>query len=291
MIEIDYIVPMVFPDDHEWQRDLRRASRGSYSDPDGVRYRSWGTEQLLIQCIRKFIPWVRDIIILLARESQVQPWMKNVRIVFHRDFMPSDALPTFNSRAMEMFLHCIPGLSDYFLYANDDMFPLAPLAVEDFFRDGMPCQHMELKDFPECPNNFQIACLGGLNFVAEEFGLHFNNKWIKNGHSVAPILKSSCEHLWQRSPDRIMASLSPFREPKNFNQYIYSWYQHFSGKYVDYMPKCCLLKAHIHTPEQMVAAILDPQNQIVCINDNENCPDYHRHAAMVADAINRRLNS
>ena len=288
---IDYVVPMVFPDDREWQRDLRRASRGSYSDPDSVRYRSWHTEQLLVQCIRTFMPWLRNIIIILARESQVQPWMKNVRIVFHRDFIPSEFLPTFNSRAMEMFLDRIPGLADHFLYANDDMIPVAPLARDDFFRDGMPCQHMTPKPFPSSPNNFQVACLGGLNFVAEEFGLTFTNKWMKNGHSIAPILKSTCHHLWQRDPDRIMASLSPFREPKNFNQYIYSWYQHLSGQYIDHTPRRCLCTANNHNAAQMAAAILDPQNQIVCINDHEDCPDITAHAALVADAINRRLHA
>ena len=305
---IDYVVPMVFPDDQQWQRDLRRASRGSWYDASSVRYRSWGTEQLLIQCIRTFLPWVRTIYIILARESQIQSWMQpmidgditssrnngitpKVRVVFHRDFIPSEFLPTFNSRAMEMFLDRIHGLADHFLYANDDMIPVAPLARDDFFRDGIPCQHMTPKPFPSSPHNFQVACLGGLNFVAEEFGLTFTDKWMKNGHSIAPILKQTCRHLWQRGQDRITASISPFREPKNFNQYIYSWYQHLSGQYIDHTPVCSLQKAHIDTPAQMAAAILDPQNQIVCINDHEDCPDITAHAALVADAINRRLHT
>lgn len=315
---IDYVVPMVFPDDPQWQRDLRSAGGDLWRD-NAVRYRSWGTEQLLIQCIRTFLPWVRTIYIILARESQVQPWMtatvpdvspSGLKVVFHRDFIPAEFLPTFNSRAIEMFLDRIPGLSDHFLYANDDMIPVAPLAVTDFFRQApvpaaspagltapsgspawFPCQHMEPKDFPACPNNFQVACLGGLNFVAEEFGLTFTNKWMKNGHSIAPILRQTCRHLWQRGADRIMASISPFREPKNFNQYIYSWYQHLSGQYIDHTPVCSLQKAHTDTPAQMAAAILDPQNQIVCINDHEDCRDITVHREMVCDAINRRLHT
>lgn len=307
---IDYIVPMVFPGDPHWQSDLRRATGGIFCNHDNVRYRSWDNEDLLIQCIRQNLPWLRNIIIILARESQVQPWMTattpsgfaagNIRLVFHRDFMPPEAIPTFNSRCIEMFLYRIPGIADHFLYANDDMFPLTPLRPDDFFApltshlsslaSHLPCQHMTPKPFPQHPNNFQTACMGGLNFVASEFGLHFTDTWLKNGHGIAPILKSSCEHLWHRAPDRIMASLSPFREPKNFNQYIYAWYQHFSGQSVDHTPRTCLLKAHTGTPEQMVTAILDPQNQIVCINDHEACTNYRRYATMVADAINQRLN-
>jgi hypothetical protein len=33
-----------------------------------------------------------------------------------------------------MFLHRIPGLSERFIYGNDDMFPLSQLEPEDFFR-------------------------------------------------------------------------------------------------------------------------------------------------------------
>ena len=284
---IDYVVPMVFADDPEWQADLQRVCPGEYAA--GARFRSWGTEQLLIACVRKFMPWVRDIIVLLARESQVQPWMKELRVVFHRDFIPAEFLPTFNSRAIEMFLHRIPGLSEHFLYGNDDMIPVSPLQKEDFFRNNLPCQRMTWKAFPEHPNNFQAACMGGLNFVGEEFGLKFTTTWLKNGHSIAPICRKSIEHLWQRDARRILASVSPLREVKNFNQYIYSWYQHFSGQYVEHTPARCLCNVKTHTPEQMAAELLNPDNQIVCINDNFICSDVSDYAAACQKAIKQRL--
>lgn len=278
---------MVFADDPEWQADLQRACPGEYAA--GARFRSWGTEQLLIACVRKFMPWVRDIIVLLARESQVQPWMKELRVVFHREFMPEEFLPTFNSRAIEMFLHRIPGLSEHFLYGNDDMIPVSPLQKEDFFRNDLPCQRMTWKAFPEHPNNFQAACMGGLNFVGEEFGLKFTTTWLKNGHSIAPICRKSIEHLWQRDARRILASVSPLREVKNFNQYIYSWYQHFSGQYVEHTPARCLCNVKTHTPEQMAAELLNPANQIVCINDNRQCPDISAYAQACQKAIIRKM--
>ena len=298
---IDYVVPMVFPDDPQWLRDLRRAV--GYDDSDNVRYRSWGTEELLIRCVKKFMPWVRDIIILLSGESQVQGWMEEmlatesqatlpqVRIVFHRDFIPADYLPTFNSRAMEMFLHRIPGLSDCFLYGNDDMFPLSPLSEDDFFIDGKPCIHMTKKVFPDNPNNFQIACMGGMNFVAKEFGKKFVDVWYKNGHSIAPILKSSCEHLWQRGQQEILQSISKFREPKNFNQYIYAWYQFFSGQYIDRPPHGRLMTIRDKSLNEILTAIADPDCGVVCINDHESVDDYQVYATHVREAIERKLKA
>ena len=126
---IDYVVPMIFPDDLKWRHDYATANgcfRDDRSTLTNVRYRSWGTEHLLIQCVRKHLPWIRNVVILLARKSQVQPWMldeiaatrngmPHIRIVFHNEFLPKDVLPTFNSRAIEMYLHNIPDLAPYFL--------------------------------------------------------------------------------------------------------------------------------------------------------------------------------
>ena len=195
--KIDYVVPMVFPDDRLWQQDLNRALGYRENHTNEVRYRSWGTEELLVRCIRKNLPWVRDIVILLARPSQLQPWMNSlpgIRIVFHSQFMPKEVLPTFNSRAIEMYLHRIDGLSERFLYGNDDMFPLAPMQEDDFFYYGLPCLHWKMKSYNPS-KAFHMACLNGLNFVAAEFGKHYESEWIHIGHNVVPMIKSTCAPL------------------------------------------------------------------------------------------------
>ena len=289
---IDYVVPMVFPLDKEWRISLFNARSSDlpefYYPENYVRYRSWETEELLIRLVKKNMPWLRNIYIILAMESQVQDWMGElgVRVVFHKDFIPEDFLPTFNSRAIEMFLKDIPDLSEYFLYGNDDMFPLSPLREEDFFVDGLPCLRFTEKIFPVWPNQFQRACLCGMNFVAKEFGKEFHDKWYKNGHSIVPMLKSTCEHLWERA-DEIRGSVTPFRTEKNFNQYIYSWWHFFSGKYIDKAPDRRYVGVK-KTVEEVVAAIRD--GGIVCVNDNECETDYMRYGIAVKEALSERLH-
>lgn len=46
--------------------------------------------------------------------------------------LPEHATPTFSSNVVEQFLHKIPGLSDIFLYWNDDFFLGRPVAASDF---------------------------------------------------------------------------------------------------------------------------------------------------------------
>ena len=301
-MSIDYVVPMVFHRDESWRENFRKVGREYDEDDlgDFVRYRSWDTEELLIQLVRKNMPWLRRIYILLAQKSQVQEWMRvamasqqtgpEVRVVFHREFMPEWALPTFNSRAMEMFLHRVPGISEYFLYGNDDMFPIRALAVADFFRPAknggglLPCIHMTEKVFPEVPNNFQAAAMCGLNFVAKRFGKKYRTTWLKNGHSIAPIVKKTCELLWMQGGQEIAASVSAFRLPHNFNQYIYSWWQYFAGEYVDEVPARRYVNAKKGLDE-VEAVMRDGTAKIVCVNDNEMAWDWEQYGRRVREVL------
>lgn len=296
--DIDYVVPMVFPEDRKWQADLDGA-RGYRENAAGeVRYRSWGTEELLIRCIRKNLPWIRTIHVILARPSQVQPWMKDylvakpqdtrpkVRVVFHKDIMPKEVLPTFNSRAIEMYLHRIPDLADYFLYGNDDMFPIAPMPVEDFFRDGLPCLHYKEKPFnPE--RKFQVACINGLNFAASHFDKQFTDHWLRMGHNIVPMLKVTCEMFWQRWPKKMQASVTRFRLPQNFNQYIYSWHQILSGQYIDHRAPRTYLS--IDADVNNIIQAIRTADGLLCINDNSSVNDITNLAAVVRSEIMKRL--
>lgn len=297
-MDIDYVVPMVFPDDLKWRHDYVAANgnlRDDKSAIGNVRYRTWDTEHLLVKCIRKFMPWVRDIIILLARPSQVQEWMRTpqpplggakVRLVFHRDFMPEDKLPTFNSRAIEMYLHRIPGLSDHFLYGNDDMFPLGPLAEEDFFQNGLPCFRTSTKAYnPD--SSFHKACMNGMNFVGSEFGKQFSTGWLHMGHCTVPILRKTCEMFWQRWPKKMESSVTRFRMVQNYNQYIYSWWQILSGNYVQHAPSRDYVSTN-NTIDEIREAIRSAQG-IVCINDNEAVDDIRTFADAVRGEIEMKL--
>ena len=56
-----------------------------------------------------------------------------VTVVPHAEIMPADALPTFNSHAIETSLHHVPGLAEHWLYFNDDFFLGRPLRPEALF--------------------------------------------------------------------------------------------------------------------------------------------------------------
>ena len=289
---------MVFPQDLKWRHDYLTATgnfRNDRSTLTSPRFRSWGTEELLIKCIQKNLPWIRTIYILLARPSQVQPWMEQfkiqnskIKIVFHRNFIPTQYLPTFNANTIEMWLHKIPDLSEYFIYGNDDLFPLSPLEESDFFQDGLPCQRMKEKPYPEDPNTFQKFVKNGLDMVAEDWGVKFTDTWLRTGHSLQPMLRSTVEHVCTKHADRILQSFTLVRGSKNFNQYIIPFWQHLSGQYIDYVPRRRYIGPKVAT-EDIADILRDPNCGIVCINDNKSIEDCEARAEIVRREIAARL--
>lgn len=282
---------MVFPDDPSWQQDFHRFH--STDARQHVRFRTWHTEELLIECCMKYMPWLRRIHILLATETQAQPWMQRydkLHLVYHRDFIPSGRLPCFASPCIEMFLKDIPGLAEQFIYANDDMFPLSPLAPTDFFRDGKPCVHVSNDQYPKDPNVFERKCLNQQNMIGKPFGKQYRRTLITFGHSFAPILKSACEDVWHRHSKEILDNLSPLRRTKHsYNHYIYLLYQYFARQNIDHAPRH-QYAGKDKTTDQLASIIAQPDAGIVCINDNENIRDWQQRADAVRKAISKKIS-
>lgn len=303
--DIDLIIPMVFPQDPAWQAEYKKY-RGSKDATQHVRFRSWGTEELLVRCCMKYMPWVHCIFLVLASSSQEQEWMRKLKIkngklkiVFHKDFIPEEYLPCFSSPCFEMFLHRIPDLSECFIYGNDDMFPLSPLEPEDFFRlageptgtvSALPCMRFSEKAYPDDPNVFQRKCMAQLNMIGKPFGKRYKNTYLKPSHSLAPITKSVCEEVWRQHGDEIIMHLSPLtRTDRSYNHYIYMLQAYFDGLSVGHTPREQYVGPK--TPTARIAQIIADQNAgIVCLNDNEGIRNWEEMAAIVRAAIGKKLD-
>ena len=101
--------------------------KGRYADNDELKYS--------LRSVEKYAPWLHKIYIVT--DEQTPAWLDTsnpkVCIVDHKDIMPEVCLPCFNSTVIEHFLCKIPGLSEHFLFANDDMFINRPEKPGDFF--------------------------------------------------------------------------------------------------------------------------------------------------------------
>ena len=94
-----------------------------------------------LRSLHLFAPWVRRIHLVTA--GQVPDWLDAdhpmVNVVDHSQILPADGLPTFNSHAIETSLHRIEGLTEHFVYFNDDFLLGRPVRPETFFTAAGLC--------------------------------------------------------------------------------------------------------------------------------------------------------
>ncbi|PVD33947.1 hypothetical protein C0Q70_05209 [Pomacea canaliculata] len=103
-------------------------SSSRFEDNEELRYS--------LRSIEKFAPWIRHVFVVT--NGQIPYWLNldcpRISIVTHEEIFPNKShLPTFSSPAIESHLHRIPGLSDKFLYLNDDVMFGTEVWPEDFF--------------------------------------------------------------------------------------------------------------------------------------------------------------
>jgi hypothetical protein len=122
--------------DPDLQADIRKyASASDHLNPERTRD-LYGLLRYSLRSVARFAGWIRNVHII-TRRPQVPAWLDTsnprVNLVHHDELNGfSPYLPTFNSTAIESFVHAVPGLSDHFLLMNDDFLFGAPTVPEDF---------------------------------------------------------------------------------------------------------------------------------------------------------------
>ena len=90
-----------------------------------------------LRAIERFFPDHGHIYVVT--DSQKPEWLlesENLTVVDHRDLIPADRLPVFDSGNIESYIHRIPGLSERFFYLNDDVFFGSMVNLDDWFYPG-----------------------------------------------------------------------------------------------------------------------------------------------------------
>lgn len=92
-----------------------------------------------LRSVEQYAPWLRSII--LVTDRQVPSWLNtthpSLRIVDHVElFGKVGSLPNFNSHAIGARLHHIEGLSEHYIYFNDDLFLGRHVQPSTFFHSN-----------------------------------------------------------------------------------------------------------------------------------------------------------
>ena len=279
MNSIDYVFPYVDCNDEVWHKNYinERKNLNLSTDINLVRFRKWDNLRYIFRGIEKNMPWVRKIHMIVSNPEQVPDWINTdkVHIVYHKDIIPEEFLPTFNSCTIEMFLKNIPDLSDRFIYSNDDIFPISPLKEEDFYENNIP--KLFYKTDSGQQTMFKKVEYGCQKLIADYLGIELPNpleEFIKIPHTFTPMTKETTRVVSAMFKNEIYNSCTPFRKEKNYNQYIYTSYQLLTKQYLDsdrnYKYFQFKKDAYsIDKAKQISDAILNHKVGSICINDTK----------------------
>ena len=287
---IDAVITYVNSSDQSWYREYVRKTKTH--NPTPTRFRSWGTLKYLMRGIAEYMPFIRQIVLVVSAPSQVPVWVnqENVRIVYHQDFIPKKFLPTFNSCTIESFFWNIPDLADRIIYFNDDIFPNSPMTEGDFFTGTTP--HIEFLFYERFQQTiFRQQCRSGLDAIAAKLGLpeYPKDALVVPEHTILPMIKDNMIRTGELCRDIIEKVSTALRNQNNLNQYIYAYYQYFTNDYIPGEVKFKYIDLHEKSIETALDYLLLEKCQVLCLNDSEKIKDYPKLRYRLTQAFEQKL--
>ena len=133
MQNIDIVIAWVDGNDLELKKKRHKYLTGEDASDavSATRFASNNEIYYNIASILKYVPFCRHIYVVADNQrpefidefaAQGLCAVDKIRVVDHREIFRGfeEHLPTFNTRSIESMLWNIEGLSDYFIYVNDD---------------------------------------------------------------------------------------------------------------------------------------------------------------------------
>ncbi|MDE5610892.1 MAG: Stealth CR1 domain-containing protein [Odoribacter sp.] len=254
---------------------------GRYANHDELRYS--------LRSAELFAPWIHRIFIVT--DNQVPEWLNTsnpkIRIVDHTEILPSEALPCFNSSVIEHFIWRIPGLSERFLYANDDMYFGKPVNPEDFFAaDGLPYIRQNRRPLRRFllwlksklsgkeMSYYNRIVQNGAELVHRHYGKYYG---AKAHHNIDAYLKSDCEETYNLFLDQLRQTFpNHVRTSNDIQRSLYSYAtlarHHAHPLYVSQRTS---LRVHIQNPKHY-DKFHKYTPMLFCMNDSEYATEADR---------------
>ncbi len=310
-ITIDFVVTWLDSSDPEWQKSYSYYSPNTKGDKESARYRNLDLFRFWFRAVELYAPWVHKV--FLVTNGKFPDWInldnQKLILVRHEDYMPKECLPTFSSCSIELYMHKIKGLSEHFVYFNDDTFLNTFIKPDYYFKKGLPCDSNKetcynvpiftSKDrFGICMS--MLADIGIINSHFKRwdtvckspkrwFGSHLGIKGLimslllakqrlfigfSNYHSEQAFLKSTFYEVWEKEPEFMKASCCRFREEVIANPYIFRYWQFAKNRFYPQKRN----GAYFSLTESNIIKEINrtlSNNQIlsICLNDTSLCSD------------------
>lgn len=313
MSKIDFVITWVDDSDEEWQNlkqkhiEFRKDESLMKAMTADKAFRDWDTLKYWFRSVERYAPWVNKI--FFVTYGHTPEWLYTMHeklvIIKHDEFIPQDALPTFNSRAIEVNFHRIKQLSNQFVYFNDDFFLNDYVSKNDFFLENVPKESAILS--PVIPirfgtsaiqiNNMEIV---NYHFSKEDsirenlkkwFSLKYRTKLIRNvlfysarefvgffePHIPTSFCKETYKVLWEKEKEILLNTTnSTFKQNSNVNQWLFRYWQIAEGNFI---PRKVNFGKYYELSSNNIKLFEDIEtsmHKVICINDTFQEIDFRK---------------
>ena len=295
-MDIDLVYLWVDGNDSEWQVKHKSFSgptvenseincKGRYVNNDELKYS--------LRSAEKHAPWIRKIFIVT--DNQKPEWLDvsnpKIKIIDHKEILPEECLPCFNAFVIEYFIYKIPGLSEHFLFANDDMFFNAGLLPDFFFaNDSFPIVRLRRRPYGKWHNRvyrlgkfltgnklgiYQKTVSDAALLVDKMYGKYFSDR---NHHNIDAYKKTdfreAIENIFSKQVKKSL--LHHIRNMEDLQRSVILYYAlaigHGHLKYVTYSES---MGIPVHNPDFM-EFLNCYQPKLFCLNDCQRSKDTDR---------------
>lgn len=322
-MDIDFVITWVNMNDPEWQAEFSKYSGNKENTKNGVseaRFRDAGFLKYWFRGVEKFAPWVRKIHFVTS--GQKPEWLDEsnpkIHLVQHKDFIPEEFLPTYNSVVIERYIHRIEGLADHFVYFNDDFYIINEVPQERFFKDGLP-RDIAVFDYNPSWSQWYKRIKNNIRLINKHFdkkevmALH-HDKWFDKSygskarwnyilkfydkfitlrvpHNAQPYLKSTFEEVWAAAGKELTeTSKNKFRALTDYTPELFRTWQICQGNFIPYNTyKDTKMFPLMVRPKQAVKAIYNQSYTLICLNDNVHIREYDVVIQNIKDAFQHIL--
>lgn len=323
MQNIDFVITWVDYNDPEWNhRKFTHLNNALLEDDSVQRYRDWGLLKYFFRGVEKYAPWVNKI--HFVSDNHIPTWLNTdhpkLNIINHESYIPTKYLPTFNSHTIELNLHLIPGLSENFVYFNDDMFLIGPVDKQLFFKNGLPCDTFGFAIVPYGEttigtiNAFNLTVINNRFNKTYEFKQNYR-KWLSPTNGLLNVLntldllrwkwftgfysnhlplsynKTTFKEVWEFANPILEYTCScKFRRMDNVNHWLMRYWQLISGRFTARKPN---IGFPFYGDEELIQTtvkkIQSKKFKMVCINDGKQVEELDRYKTIFSDCFKKLL--
>lgn len=318
-MDIDFVITWVDMEDPKWKAEFSKYSGKKDNEKNGVseaRFRDYGFLKYWFRGVEKFAPWVRKIHFVTS--GQKPEWLDEnnpkINLVNHKDYIPAEFLPTYNSVVIERYLHKIPDLAEHFVYFNDDFYIINNISTERFFKNGVPCDIAVFQYNPSwsqwykrIKNNLKII---NKHFDKKEVMARDHDKWfhksygsrarwnyllkpygkfitLRTPHNAQPYLKSTFEEVWAVAEKELTeTSANRFRTVTDYTPELFRTWQICKGNFEPYNTYSdTKMFPLMIKPKQAIKAIYNQSYTLICLNDNVHIRNYEQVMGNIKNAF------